>query len=267
MNSKTTIEKLWNKKRNGEKITALTAYDFSMAQVIDESGVDLILVGDSLGMVALGFESTLKVTMEDMLHHTKAVSRGVKNSLLVADMPFLSYGVSQERTLENAKKFIQEGGAQAVKVEGTSETILDEIRRMVELGIPVLGHIGMLPTHIYAESKYHVYGKDEKSKNDLLHDALALQQAGVLGIVLECISSDTAKEITTQIKAPTIGIGAGPHCDGQILVSYDMLGFYEKIQPKFVKRYAYLAKAMKDAFGNYVSDVRNKKFPSKEQSY
>ncbi len=267
MNSKTTIEKLLSKKKLGEKITALTAYDFSMAQIIDESGIDVILVGDSLGMVALGLENTLKVTMEDMLHHTKAVSRGIKNSLLVSDMPFLSYGVSQEKTLENAQKFLQEGGSQAVKVEGGGETILGEIRRMVDLGIPVLGHIGMLPTHIYTESKYHVYGKDEKSKDGLMRDALALEQAGVFGIVLECISSDTAKEITTQVKIPTIGIGAGPHCDGQILVSYDMLGLYEKIQPKFVKRYADLGKAMKEAFGSYINDVQNKKFPGKEQSY
>lgn len=266
MSIKVTLHKLAAKKKAGEKITALTAYDFSMAKVMDESGIDLILVGDSLGMVVLGYPNTLSVTMDEMIHHTKAVRRGVKNALLVGDMPFLSYGVSEEITVANAGRFLQEGGAQAVKVEG-GKAMAGLIKKMVSLGISVLGHIGMMPTHVFAESGYHTQGKDTQSKQELIDDALALENAGAFGIVLECIPSALAQEITSKVKIPTLGIGAGPHCDGQILVSYDLLGLYEEIQPKFVKCYAHMAKTAKEAIKSYKHEVESGIFPDQEHSY
>ena len=266
MKTRVTLDYLKDKKKKGEKIVALTAYDFVMAKMLDETGVDLILVGDSLGMVVLGYSDTLKVTMDEMIHHTCAVTRGVERALVVGDMPFLSYGASEELTIMNAARFIKEGGAQAVKLEG-GRSMAAIVKKMTTLGIPVLGHIGMMPTHIMAQSGYHVQGKNESEKEVILEDALALEEAGVFGIVLECVNARLAQEITEKIHVPTIGIGAGSHCDGQILVSHDLLGLYEEMKPKFVKRYAQMADVMRKAFQAYREDVMKGKFPGKEQSY
>lgn len=266
MSNKVTPQALALKKHAGEKIVALTAYDYSMARLMDDCGIDLVLVGDSVGMVALGYENTLPVSMEEMLHHTRAVSRAVKRALVVADMPFLSYGVSDEATVKNAGRFIQEGFAQGVKLEGGRE-MAAAVRKLVDLGVPVLGHIGMMPSHILSESGYRVMGKSAAAQRDLMDDAQALQDAGVFGIVLECVKSDVAATITETLAIPTIGIGAGAACDGQILVSYDLLGIYEAVKPKFAKRYAQLASEMRKAFEAYKADVEQGSFPGKEYTY
>ena len=266
MTTRVTIDSLHAKKKSKAKIAALTAYDFVTAKIMDEVGVDLILVGDSLGMVILGYENTLKVSMSEMIHHTKAVSRAVRQALVVADMPFLSYGVSDEWTLQNAGRFIQEAGAQAVKLEG-GQAMARVVRKIVDLGIPVLGHIGMTPTHVLTEGGYHVQGKNEADRQRLMEDALSLQDAGAFGIVLECVKANTACEISEKLTIPTIGIGSGANCDGQILVSHDLLGLYEEIKPKYVKRYAELASQMKNAFKSYQGEVANGTFPGKEHSF
>lgn len=263
---KITVETLKQKKKSGEKIVALTAYDYITAKLLDEVGIDLILVGDSLGMVVLGEKDTLKVTVDQMLHHTQAVTRGVKQALVVADMPFLSYGVQDEATILNAGRFIQGAHAHAVKLEG-GESHVTVIKKMVDLGIPVLGHIGMTPTHILTQSGYRVQGKTDEEATRLMRDAKALEGAGVFGLVLECVPSGLASEITHALSIPTIGIGAGGGCDGQILVSHDLLGLYEEFQPKFVRRYADLAHQMRKAFEAYREDVLKKKFPGKDESY
>lgn len=266
MKSKLNLSHLTAKKARKEKISALTAYDYPMAKVMDEAGIDIILVGDSLGMVVLGYPDTLKVTMEDMIHHTKAVSRAVQRALVVTDMPFCSYGVSDELTVQNAARLIQEGGAQAVKLEG-GKIVASSVRKMVDLGIPVLGHIGMTPTHVLTESGYHIQGKTPISQESIIEDALALQETGAFGVVLECIPSALAGEITAKLSIPTIGIGAGKDCDGQILVSYDLLGFDSGIHPKFVKHYAELSDVMKKACEKFKNDVEKGYFPGKEHSY
>ncbi|MBI1871198.1 MAG: 3-methyl-2-oxobutanoate hydroxymethyltransferase [Chlamydiae bacterium] len=263
---KVTPKFLQSKKQKGKKILALTAYDFPMAEILDEVGIDLILVGDSLGMVVLGDSTTLRVTMEDMIRHSLAVTRAVERSMVVADMPFLSYGITEEETLRNAGRLIQEANVQAVKIEG-GKSMAPFTKKLVGLGIPVLGHIGMTPTHVLTYSGYHVQGKSASLKTEILEDALALEEAGALGIVLECIPSPLAEEVTAKLKIPTIGIGAGIHCDGQILVSHDLLGLYTQFQPKFVKRYACLSDAMKKAFENYKEEVEKGIFPGKEHSY
>ncbi|MBI1883508.1 MAG: 3-methyl-2-oxobutanoate hydroxymethyltransferase [Chlamydiae bacterium] len=266
LKTKVTLEILKLKKKAHEKIVALTAYDYGTAKILDEVGTDLILVGDSLGMVVLGYSSTLPVTLDDMIHHTRAVARGVRKSLLVADMPFSSYGISHEDTLRNAARFIQEAHAQAVKLEG-GRTLADVIQKMVSVGIPVLGHLGMLPTHVIAQSGYHVQGRDVRQQKEMIEDALVLQDAGVFGLVLECVPTTLAREITEKLEIPTLGIGAGSDCDGQILVSHDLLGLYEGMKPKFVKQYAHLAQTMREAFKSYADDVKKGKFPSKEHIY
>lgn len=263
---KVTVPSLKRMKEKGEKISALTAYDCLMATMLDEAGIDIILVGDSLGMVIFGFESTLPVTMEMMLHHVKAVKQGVNRALLVADMPFLSYQSGIDTAINNAGRFLQETGAEAVKLEG-GDVVADIVEKMVKFGIPVMGHLGLTPQSINQFGSYDVVGRQKHVAQQLLRDAKTLEDAGAFSIVLEKISAELAKEISENIKIPTIGIGAGKHCDGQVLVSHDMLGIYDNFNPKFVRRYAELANEMRKAFSAYIKDVKENKFPDKNESY
>lgn len=263
---KITVPSLKRMKEKGEKITVLTAYDYLMASMIDEAGIDVILVGDSLGMVVLGFESTIPVTMQMMLHHVAAVKRGVNRALLVADMPFLSYQKNTDDAIGNAGRFMQESGAEAVKIEG-GKIISKTVEKMVKFGIPVMGHIGLTPQSINQFGSYNIVGKQKKVADKLIDDAIILQDAGAFSLVLEKIPTQLAREISEKLSIPTIGIGAGKHCDGQVLVSHDMLGIYDKFNPKFVRRYAEIGKQMRSAFSNYHKDVKNLKFPSDNESY
>ncbi len=263
---KITVPEIVNMKKQSEKITALTAYDVLMAQILDDSGIDIILVGDSAGMVMAGYENTLAVTMEEMLFYCKSARRGVKRALLIADMPFLSYQTSIEEAIKNAGRFLQEAGMEAVKIEG-GKAVKDIVKKLVGFGVPVMGHIGLTPQSIHQFGGYGLRGKDDQIAKQLLEDAFILQEAGAFSIVLEKIPSALAKEITNTLDIPTIGIGAGKDCDGQILVSHDMLGLYEKFKPKFVRHYAELGKSMREAFNNYINDVKNTKFPSEDESY
>ena len=261
---KITIHKLLEMKRQGQKISALTAYDFFTTKIMDEVGIHLILVGDSLGMAVLGYENTLPVTMDEMVHHTRAVARARPRALLVADMPFMTY--STVRTaLENAGRFIQ-AGAEAVKLEG-GESILDQVRALVGAGIPVLGHIGLLPQSILETGGYKIQGRTPQSAERVLRDARAIEQAGVFAMVIEGTTTVVAEQVTKSVSVPTIGIGAGPHCDGQVLVSNDMLGLFTWFTPKHVKRYANLSEEMRKAFGAYKSEVESGKFPGEAQSF
>ena len=253
-------------KEKGEKITALTAYEALFAGYLDHCGVDLILVGDSAGMVFAGHDSTIPVTMEDMLYHTRAVKRSVRNAMLVADLPFMSYQISVEDALRNAGRLLQEGGAEAVKMEG-GERILPQVKACVEAGIPVMGHLGMTPQSVNQFGGFATRGKDNAEAETLKRDALALEKAGVFSIVLEKIPAELGKEISEMLRIPTIGIGAGVHTDGQILVTQDMLGMYEKFKPKFVRRYAELASAVKTAVEDYIKDVKEDRFPAEEDSF
>ncbi len=263
---KVTVATLKKKKRQGKKIVTLTAYDYFTSRLLNRAEIDLILVGDSLGMVVLGYENTVPVTMADMLHHTRAVVRGNSRCLVVADMPFLSYHISDVEALHNAGRFIQEAGAQAVKLEGGKEAA-PLVKKMVRAGIPVLGHIGLLPQDILKEGAYLVRGRDEKSAAALLEDARALEAAGAFAVVLECVAAKAAGEITGSLKIPTIGIGSGPACDGQILVLHDLLGLYGEVKPKFARAYADLEKAMLDAFQAYKQEVEAGAFPTEEHSF
>lgn len=254
-----SIKSLQDKKTHGEPIVMLTAYDFPMARIIDESGVDVILVGDSLGNVVLGYDNTIPVTMEDMIHHSKAVARGVKNALLVGDMPFMSYQSTVDQAVYNAGRFLREGGAHAVKLEGTA--CLPAIERMIEIGIPVMGHLGFTPQSIYAMGGPRVQGKTDESAKQLLKDAKTLEAVGVFALVLELIPDELAAQVTKSLKIPVIGIGAGKHCDGQVLVVNDLLGLTEGKTPKFVKRYAELGEAAKKAISEFSEDVRARRFP------
>ncbi len=264
--SKVTIPALLEKKQKGEPITMLTAYDFPMAKQIDDAGVDIILVGDSLAMVILGYDSTLPVTMEDMIHHSKAVSKAVKRALIIGDMPFMSYQVSIEKAVENAGRFLKEAGCDAVKLEG-GKNVVDKIKAIVNAGIPVMGHIGLTPQSATALGGYKVQGKDLESAKALIEDAISICKAGVFSIVLECVPDELARIITQKVNVPTIGIGAGPYCDGQVLVTNDLLGLYEKFIPSFVKRYINLAPEIKKALASYVNEVKEKKFPSEQYSF
>ena len=263
--SKWTVSRIGEAKGD-QKIVCLTAYDTSTAKVVDRSGVQLILVGDSLAMTMLGYSSTLPVTMEEMLHHTAAVVRGVSDALVVADMPFMSYQVSIESAILNAGRFLKEAGADAVKIEGGAIRA-PLVKVLVQNGIPVLGHIGLTPQSIRQMGGYRVQGKQSKEAAILLEDARALAEAGVFAIVLECIPAGLASGITESVTVPTIGIGAGPACDGQILVSHDLLGLYDGHVPRFVKRYANLGEAMGKAFESYKRDVEEGQFPDEEHSY
>ena len=262
---KITTSVIREKKIKGEKITMLTAYDYATAIVLDESGVDIILVGDSLGMVVLGYDSTLPVTMEDMLHHTKAVARGTKRALVIADMPFLSYQVSTEEALRNAGKFLKEAGAQGVKLEGGRE-IADLIRKITSIGIPVMAHLGLTPQSVHQLGGYKIQGKDDATAKKLIEDARMIEEAGAFSVVLECVPAALAGKISQAVAIPTIGIGAGAYCDGQVLVINDMLGMFERFTPKFVKKYGNLNAQMKEGVKKYIDEVKSGAFPDEEHS-
>ena len=264
---KVTIPILHKKKKAGEKISALTASDYPIAKIVDQSGVDLILVGDSLGMVVLGYENTIPVTMEEMLHHTKAVTRAVKRAFVVGDMPYFSFHLTKEETITNASRFLKEAGAHAVKIEGASEKRLGLIKDMVEAEIPVMGHVGLTPQSIHHLGRFKVEGKNGKDAKGILEDALNLQKAGVFAVILECIPMELARIVTEKLNIPTIGIGAGPYCDGQILVFHDLVGFSNGYLPKFVKMYVHLHDVLSQAIGEYCTDVRKGVFPDDSHSY
>ena len=253
-------------KKNKQKLTMLTAYDYSTAKLIDSCGINGILVGDSLGMVCLGYEDTLSVTMEDMIHHTKAVAKGAKNSLIVADMPFMSYQTSVYDAVYNAGRLIKEGRAQAIKLEGGVE-VFEQIQAIVKASIPVMGHVGLTPQSVNAFGGFKVQGKDEVAAKKLIEDAIAVEKAGAFSVVLEGVPSKLAKIVTEKLSIPTIGIGAGIDCDGQILVYQDMLGMFNDFTPKFVKKYESLGDKMKSAFETYIDEVENGYFPSQKHSF
>ena len=263
---KITVPVIMGMKERGEKISCLTAYDYLMALYLDDAGIDLILVGDSGAMVFSGHDTTIPITVDELIYHTKAASRGVKRALLVSDMPFLSYQISPEDALRNAGRFIKEGGAEAVKLEG-GEPIAETIHRIVNAGIPVMGHLGLTPQSINQLGGYKVQARTEEAVERLVSDALALEQAGVFSIVLEKIPAAAAKRVTEAVRVPTIGIGAGPDCDGQILVTHDMLGLFEKFRPKFVRIYSELGMQIREAFAQYVEDVKTGDFPNNSESY
>ena len=261
-----TINEIKEMKQKKEKIPMLTAYDYVTARMIDEAGMPLILVGDSLGMVMLGYESTIPVTMEDMIHHTKAVVRGSKKALVVGDMPFMTYHISMSDALANAARFIQEGGAQAVKLEG-GEVVAETVRRLVACGIPVMGHIGLTPQSVHQLGGFKVRGKGLEEARKLLSDARLLEQAGAFAIVLECTPGPLSALISQKLAIPTIGIGAGPDCDGQVQVISDLLGLYTEFVPKHAKQYARLAGEIKTAVSTYAAEIKSGSFPTAEQSY
>jgi len=263
---RTTIIQIKEMKQKGKKIPMLTAYDYATAKLIDGVGVPLILVGDSLGMVVLGYESTIPVTMDEMLHHTKAVVRGTEQALIIGDMPFMTYHASVSEALHNAARFIQEGGAQAVKLEG-GETMAETVRRIVECGIPVMGHIGLTPQSVHQLGGFKVQGKTQEAAIRLVKDACALEEAGVFSIVLEAVPTPLAKIITKKVGVPTIGIGAGPFCDGQVQVVSDLLGLFTDFVPKHAKQYARLSDIIKQAVGDYINEVQAGTFPTDKQSY
>ena len=263
--AKITSSTLLDKKQRHEPITCLTAYDYASARLVDEAGIDMVLVGDSLGMVMLGYDNTLPVTVEEMLHHTRAVRRGVKRAFLVADMPFASYHVSDEEAIRNAARFIKDG-AEAVKIEG-GEKRAQLVERLVDAEIPVVGHIGLTPQSLHSMGGYKVQGKSLKAVEQLMHDALALERCGACCVVLEGIPREVAALITQEIEIPTIGIGAGPDCDGQVLVFHDVLGLTFAPPPKFVRRYADLGSTITNAVQAFKSDVKSGSYPSDEESY
>jgi 3-methyl-2-oxobutanoate hydroxymethyltransferase len=266
MDKKLTIPDIVAMKKDDEKISMLTAYDTSFANMIDAAGIEMVLVGDSLGMVLLGYESTIPVTMEEMLHHCRAAKRGVKRALLVGDMPFMSYQVSKSEAITNAGRFLKEAGCDAVKLEGGTE-VCDTVSAIVRAGISVMGHIGLTPQTASQLGGYKVQGKDADSARKLLQSARDLEKAGAFSIVLECIPAQLSEAITSAISIPTIGIGAGKHCDGQVLVTHDMVGMFEKFIPSFVKQYANLASQIKEAVATYNEEVKNGSFPDEEHSF
>lgn len=263
---KNTVLTFQQAKENGEKLTMLTAYDYSTAKLIDEAGVNSILVGDSLGNVILGYEDTISVTMEDMIHHGAAVARGAKNALVVIDMPFMSYQTSVYDALVNAGRLMKEGRGDAVKLEGGVE-VCPQIKAIVDAGIPVCAHIGLTPQSINAFGGFKVQGKSEEAAKKLLEDAKAVEEAGAFAVVIEGVPAKIAALITEQLHIPTIGIGAGKDCDGQVLVYQDMLGMFSDFTPKFVKRYANIGEVMKEAFQNYIKEVQDGVFPAEENTY
>lgn len=263
---KITTTSLFEKKQKGERISALTAYDYATARLVDEAGIDVILVGDSLAQVVLGYDNTLPVTMDEMLHHTRAVRRAVKRALLVGDMPYGTYQVDTAEAVRNAARFLKEGGAEAVKVEG-GEKRVDLIRRVIDAEVPVMGHIGLTPQSVHAMGGYKVQGKSLKAIEQLMRDAVALDEAGVFSIVLEGIPREVAAMITEEVSAPTIGIGAGPDCDGQILVINDMVGLSFGQPAKFVRQYADIGLMMRGAIEAYKADVTSSGYPSDAESY
>lgn len=263
---KNTVITIQQAKENGEKLTMLTAYDYSTAKLIDEAGINMILVGDSLGMVMLGYEDTLSVTMEDMIHHTAAVARGAKNALLVADMPFMSYQTSVYDAVVNAGRLMKEGRAQAVKLEGGSE-VTEHIRAITNASIPAVGHLGLTPQSLNAFGGFKVQGKSEAAAKKLIEDAIAIEEAGAVAVVLECVPAKLAELISKKVKIPTIGIGAGAGCDGQVLVYQDMLAMFSDFKPKFVKQFGQIGEQMKEAFAKYSEEVKSGAFPAQEHTF
>jgi len=263
---KITVPAIIEMKKRGEKIAMLTAYDFLFGKILDEAGLDILLVGDSGAMVFAGQDTTLPITLEEMIYHTRAVRRGVKRALLVADMPFLSYQVSPEEAVRNAGRLLKEAGAEAVKLEGGA-AMVETVRRLVTAGIPVMGHLGLTPQSVNALGGYALQAVNETAAKKLLHEALLLQDAGVFAIVLEKIPAALAREATPTLTIPTIGIGAGPDCDGQVLVTHDMLGLFEKFKLKFVRRYAELGRSIREAGEQYTREVKANQFPNQEESF
>ena len=253
-------------KREGKKITMLTAYDYPMALLEDRAGIEIILVGDSLGMTVLGYENTLPVTMDEMIHHTKAVTRGAKYALIIGDMPFMSYNTSERDAILNAGRFMKEGGADAVKLEG-GVSVKDVVKAIVRAGIPVMGHIGLTPQTISMLGGFKVQGKDAQAAQKIIDDALLLEDAGAFSILFEAVPAPIAKRITERLKVPTIGIGAGVHCDGQVLVVHDLLGLFDRFLPKFAKRYVNLSDLMLQAFKSYREEVSQGIFPTDQHSF
>ncbi len=262
---KVTTLTLRQKKERGEPISMLTAYDYPSALAVDQAGVDVILVGDSLAMVVLGYENTLSVTMDDMLHHSRAVARGAKFALLVGDMPFMSYQISVEEAVRNAGRFLQQGGMDAIKLEGGAERV-PAIRAIVSAGIPVMGHLGLTPQSVNQLGGFKPQAKNAAAARKLLEDALALEEAGCFAIVLESVPARLAEYVSKHLSIPTIGIGAGAGCDGQVLVTHDMLGLFDRFTPKFVKKYANLHTDMQRAIGAYIDDVETRRFPAQEHT-
>jgi 3-methyl-2-oxobutanoate hydroxymethyltransferase len=263
---RTTIHKVREMKHKGEKIVMLTAYDYSTAKIVDEAGIPLILVGDSLGVVMLGYESTIPVTIEEMLHHAKAVVRGTKNAMVIGDMPFMTYHLSTEQALQNAARFIQEAGCQAVKLEG-GVNVAEKVRRIVDCGIPVMGHIGLTPQSIHQLGGFKIQGKTAAAAQKLLADARSLEEAGVFAMVMETVPTALASRITQKISIPTIGIGAGIGCDGQVQVINDLLGSFSDFIPKHAKQYAKLTEVIAHAVKEYSNEVKTGKFPTEANSF
>ncbi len=263
---KVTVRNFIKYKQRGEKIAVLTAYDFFTARILDQIGMDVILIGDSVNMVLYGSPTTLSVTMDQMMYHTKAVSSAAKRALVIADMPFLSYQTGIPEAVTNSGRFLKEGGAGAVKIEGGLE-LADTIKRIIEMGIPVMGHIGLTPQSIHRFGGYRVRGKSEEEKKYLMESAKVLEEVGCFSVLLESMPKTLAQEITESLKVPTIGIGAGAACDGQVLVINDILGLFEDFQPKFVRRYAHLGEETRKACKNFLDDVKSGKYPSNEESY
>jgi len=261
-----TTKTVTTMKKTGEKITMLTAYDHLVAKNLDQVGIDMILVGDSLGNVVHGYDTTLPVTMDDMIYHAKAVKAAVKNALIVVDMPFMSFQASLDDAVRNAGRIMKEVGVGAVKLEGGAY-IADIVKHLVRIGIPVMGHLGLTPQAINKFGTYEVRATDRAEADELIRDAKVLEKAGVFAIVLEKIPSALARRVTGAVSVPTIGIGAGPHCDGQVLVVYDMLGLTEEFRPRFVRRYEELGETMRRAFTRYIGDVKGRKFPGRKESY
>jgi 3-methyl-2-oxobutanoate hydroxymethyltransferase len=266
MTEKVTVPEIMKMKQRGQKITCLTAYDYSFSRIFDQAGIDILLVGDSLGTVVQGNPNTLPVTLDEMIYHTKAVARGRKCALVIGDMPFLSFQLGKEQAKENAGRFLKEAGAEAVKLEG-GVAMGETIESIVRVGIPVMGHIGLTPQFLHQFGGYKVQGKDKERREALVRDALAVQDAGGFAVVLEGMPLDLAKQITERLSIPTIGIGAGARCDGQVLVMHDMLGLFDDFLPKFVKRYDDLGGVVADAVKSFIGEVHDGKFPSDEHSF
>jgi 3-methyl-2-oxobutanoate hydroxymethyltransferase len=266
MGDKITVPHIVKMKQRGERITCLTAYDYSFARILDEAGVEMLLVGDSLGCVIQGNPNTLPVTMDEMIYHTRIVARGRRRALVIGDMPFLSYQAGMDHALRNAGRFLKEGGAEAIKLEG-GVSVKDTIRAIVDAGIPVMGHIGLTPQSVHRFGGYKVQGRDQEQREAVMRDALAVESAGAFAVVLEGMPLDLARKITEQLTIPTIGIGAGVDCDGQVLVLHDMLGLFDDFIPKFVKQYADLKIMASGAVKSFIAEVKERKFPTEEHSF
>jgi 3-methyl-2-oxobutanoate hydroxymethyltransferase len=266
MNEKFTVASFKESKKNGRKISMLTAYDYPTAKILDEAGVDSILVGDSLGMVVLGYEDTTRVTMDDMVHHVKAVARGTKHALVVSDMPFLSYHTGKHESVKNAGRLVLEGGCKAVKLEG-GEKVVEDVKAIISAGIPVMGHLGYTPQSVNVFGGHKAQGKDLETAKRIFRDALLLQKAGVFSIVLECVPYKVAEFISERLDIPTIGIGSGPDCDGQVLVIQDLTGMFRDFTPKHVKKYVDMGSAIEGAARSYIDEVQKGVFPTEKNSF